>query len=169
MFGRTLTAVQIAVFIALGGTVTVVFVLEFMRNLQASRLTEAVSGVNAIATGALAYAWQKPPSEAFPPSAPLTPAEVPRGNRVQAPSGTWDHLTWSALGFNQLPANQPPPPHYFCFAFDSQRSPARSTFVARAHGDLDGDGERSTFEVHGEATAEGARMLPGLYVDREVE
>ena len=163
MFGRSWTAVQIALFIAIGGSVTLVFGLEFMRNLQASRLTEAVSGVNAIATGALAYAWQKPPADAFPPSAPLTPAEVPRGTRVDDPPGTWDHMTWAALGFSK------PHAHYFCFAFDSQRSPARSTFVARAHGDLDGDGERSTFEVHGEATAEGARMLPGLYVDREVE
>ena len=57
----------------------------------------------------------------------------------------------------------------FCFAFDSQRTPQRATFVARAHGDLDGDGERSTFEVHGEATPDGVRLLPGLYVDREVE
>ena len=163
MFGRSMSALWLAALIAGGGSVLVVFVLSFLQNLQASRLTEAVNGVNAIAVGALAYAQQKPPGEAFPPSAPLTPAEVPRGARVGDPPGTWDHMTWAALGFREDHA------HYFCFAFDSQRSAARSTFVARAHGDLDGDGERSTFEVHGEATADGARLLPGLYVDREVE
>ena len=163
MFGRTLSALWVAAIIALGGSVMVIFVLEFLRSLQASRLTEAVAGVNAIATGAIAHAQQKPLAEAFPPSAPLTPTEVPRGLRADTQPGTWDHLTWATLGFRQ------PDAHYFCFAFDSQHSPTRATFVARAHGDLDGDGERSTFEVHGEATVEGARVLPGLYVDREVE
>ena len=163
MFGRSLSALGLAALIAGGGSVLVVFVLAFLQNLHASRLTEAVNGVNAIATGALVYAQGKSPVDAFPPSAPLTPAEVPRGARVADPPGTWDHMTWAALGFQEQNA------HYFCFAFDSQRSPQRSTFAARAHGDLDGDGERSTFEVRGEATADGARLLPGLYVDREVE
>jgi hypothetical protein len=43
-------------------------------------------------------------------------------------------------------------------------------FVATAHGDLDGDGVLSTFEVRGERKpGEDARVLPGMYVDREVE
>ena len=46
----------------------------------------------------------------------------------------------------------------------------RATYVpAPAHGDLDGDGVLSTFEIEGEADANGARILPGMYVDREVE
>jgi len=163
MLGRSFSALQLAAGIALGGSVLAIFIPSFLQNLQASRLTEAVRGVNAIAAGALAYAHDKPPPEAFPPSAPLTPAEVPRGDRVADPPGTWNHLTWAALGFSM------PHEHYFCFAFESNRGPARSTFVARAHGDLDGDGERSTFELRGEATIEGASILPGLYVDREVE
>lgn len=163
MFGRAWSALQIALAIAFGGTVLAIFIPSFLRNLQASRLTEAVQGVNAIAAGAMAYARDKNPAEAFPPSAPLTPAEVPRGDRVTDPPGTWDHLTWNVLGFSMNHA------HYFCFAFESNRGPKRSTFVARAHGDLDGDGERSTFELRGEALPEGARVLPGLYVEREVE
>jgi len=55
------------------------------------------------------------------------------------------------------------------FAFDSEDLPSRAVFTARAHGDLDGDGEHSTFELRGEFTEKRARILPGLYVDREVE
>lgn len=163
MFGRSFSALQLAAGIAIVGSLLAIFVPTFLRNLHASHLTEAVQGVNAIAAGALLYAEGKPPAEAFPPSAPLTPAEVPRGRRVEDPPGTWDHMTWAALGFRMDHA------HSFCFAFDSNLGPTHSTFVARAHGDLDGDGERSTFELRGEALPEGARMLPGLYVEREVE
>jgi hypothetical protein len=163
MFGRSFSALQLALIIAFAGSILAIFIPSFLRNLHASRLTEAVRGVNTIAAGALVYAEGKPPGEAFPPSAPLTPAEVPRGVRVEDPPGTWDHLTWAALGFRIDHA------HSFCFAFDSERGPARSTFTARAHGDLDGDGERSSFEIRGEATPGAARLLPGLFVDREVE
>lgn len=99
-----------------------------------------------------------------PPPAPLTPAEVPRGDRVTDKPGAWDHLTWAALGFSMSHE------HYFSFAFDSENQASLATFRARAHGDLDGDGERSTFELGGEMRAgQKARVLPGLYVDREVE
>ncbi len=149
--------------IALGGSLLAVFIPSFIKNLTASRLSEAVHGVRDISVGAVGYVGGKMPPECFPPPAPLTPAEVPRGDRVVDPPGTWDHMTWAALGFSVDHA------HYFSFAFDSSLGPARSTFVARAHGDLDGDGERSTFEMQGECDAQGARVLPGLYVDREVE
>jgi hypothetical protein len=82
---------------------------------------------------------------------------------VTDPAGTWDHLTWATLGFSLNGS------HYFSFAFDSAPGDTRSSFVARAHGDLDGDGERSTFEVSGECDGAGARAIPGLYVDREIE
>jgi hypothetical protein len=157
------TVLEIAAGIALLGSIAAVAIPTFVRNLHASRLSEAVAGVNDIAKGAVVYAGKKPPIECFPPPAPLTPVEVPRGERITDPAGTWDHLTWHALGFSVNHA------HYFSFAFDSSLDASRSGFVARAHGDLDGDGERSTFEVRGECDDRGSRVLPGLYVDREVE
>jgi hypothetical protein len=160
---RSPTYLEVAFIIAIGGSVLAVAVPTFLHELQASRLTEAVDGVRKIATGAVVYADGKPLPMAFPPPAPLTPASIPRGDRVVDPDGTWDHLTWASLGFSINHA------HYFSFAFDSTNGPAQSSFVARAHGDLDGDGERSTFEMRGEATVQGAQVLPGLLVDREVE
>src|SRR5262249_39736823 len=104
-----------------------------------------------------------PGSAAFPDSAPLTPAEVPRGVRDDDPPGAWDHPTWRALGFGF------DHPHAFSFAFDSTHGPSESQFRATAHGDLDGDGVTSTFEIQGRADGNGARIVPGMFVDREVE
>lgn len=157
------TYAELAVGLALGGSLLAIAVPSFVRNLHASRLSEAVRGVADISAGAVAYSEGKGPLDAFPPPAPLTPAEVPRGDRVVDKPGTWDHLTWAALGFSIHHA------HYFSFAFQSELGESRSTFTARAHGDLDGDGERSTFEMTGELTERKARVLPGLYVDHEVE
>jgi hypothetical protein len=163
MASRSLTYLELAAAIAVGGSIVAVAIPAFLRNLHASRLTEATRGVTELAENASAYARGKASDECFPPSAPLTPSQVPRGVRVTDPPGTWDHLTWAALGFSVTHA------HYFSFAFESQTGPERGGFVARAHGDLDGDGERSTFEIRGECAGGVARVIPGLYVDREVE
>jgi hypothetical protein len=48
--------------------------------------------------------------------------------------------------------------------------PIRLWFNATAHGDLNGDGILSTFQVSGERrVGEEAVLIPGLHVHREVE
>jgi hypothetical protein len=162
-FVRPLSPVEAAALFAIGGSVLAVAVPEFVRGLHASRLAEPIDGLKRVAVAAVAGAHGVPAASAFPPSAPLTPAEVPRGVRVEDPPGTWDHPTWKALGFSL------DHPHAFSFQFDSTSGDTRSTFKVTAHGDLDGDGVLSTFEVEGEADVGGARVLPGMYVEREVE
>ena len=159
---RSLTPVEAAAAFAIGGSILAVAVPEFVRGLHASRLAEPVDGLKRIAAAAVAVAAASP-DRAFPPSAPLTPPEVPRGVRADDPPGVWDQPTWRTLsfGFDH--------PHAFSFAFESSQAGARSHFRATAHGDLDGDGVLSTFEIEGEADADGARVLPGMFVDREVE
>jgi hypothetical protein len=159
---RSLTPIEAAIAFALGGSILAVAVPEFVRGLHASRLAEPVDGLKRIADAAVALAATGP-DHAFPPSAPLTPADVPRGVRAEDPPGVWDQPTWRALAFSF------DHPHAFSFSFDSSQVGARSHFRATAHGDLDGDGVVSTFEIEGEADADGARILPGMYVDREVE
>jgi hypothetical protein len=146
---------------AVVGSVFAVAVPEFIRGLQASRLAEPVDGLKRMAVAAVSLASS---GGGFPPSAPLTPAEVPRGTSAEDPPGAWDHPTWRALsfGFDH--------PHAFSFAFESTQGPGgQSRFRAVAQGDLDGDGVTSTFEVKGEADPSGARLVPGMNVDREVE
>jgi hypothetical protein len=158
---RSLSPVEAAVMFAVAGSVLAVAVPEFVRGLHASRLAEPVDGLKRIAAAAVGLASS---GSGFPPSAPPTPSEVPRGTRAEDPPGVWDHPSWRALsfGFDH--------PHAFSFSFESTQGPGgQQRFRAVAHGDLDGDGVTSTFEVQGEADSSGARVVPGMYIDREVE
>jgi hypothetical protein len=163
---RSWTAFELAAAIAIGGSLLAVAVPSFLRNLSFSRLSEPVDGLDRLVSNAIAYSEGRPQALSFPPSAPLTPAEVPRGVAATDPPETWEHLTWRSLGFSFEA------PHRFAFQFDSAFDPQTDAmrFVATAHGDLDGDGVVSTFEVRGERLpGQAARALPGMFVDREVE
>jgi hypothetical protein len=208
---RGVTAVEAAVTFAVVGSLLAVAVPAFLRELHASRFVEPASGVEKMAELAVAYAHERPIATAFPPSAPLTPSQVPRGTREVDPPGAWDQPTWKALGFRPFAEGVP---HAYAFGFDSVlgarvdvaqpaaplapsslgtaavgaqatqagglpgaqpatviTQQARSTFTAHAHGDLDGDGITSTFEMRGHA-AEGepaAVIEPGMLVEAEVE
>jgi hypothetical protein len=166
---RAPTAVELAIWFSLGGCLFAVAVPAFFRELHASRFAEPVEGLQRIAAGAVAYGQAHPVAEAFPASASLTPPSPPRGRCEVDPPGTWDGATWRALAFRPGPEGAR---HCFAFAFDSALDPARSTFRAHAHGDLDGDGATSTFEMTGQYAARdpaGPTVNPGMFVDAEVE
>jgi hypothetical protein len=165
---RGATAVETALFFAIGGSVLAVAIPTFARELHASRFVEPVEGLGRI-SAAIAYSQDRPTREAFPVTAPLTPSAPPRGVRTADPEGAWDTPSWRALKFRPVAEGVP---HLFAFGFDSSLGPARSAFVAHAHGDLDGDGVRSTFETRGHVTSgdpAGATLDPGMYVEAEVE
>jgi len=172
---RNVTALEAAVGVALFGSVLAVAGPAFVRNLSASRLTEATHGLTRIGESAIAGATGKPCAAAFPESAPLTPAVVPRGNpSVDPEPDPWQHPTWIALGFRP---STPGVAHSFAFAFDREsRSEAerfeakpRTAFVASAHGDLNGNGTTSTFEVRGQCDDGTAMLVAGMYVQAELE
>lgn len=167
--GRRFTPLELAIGFALVGSVAAIAVPTFVREVHASRLVEPVDGLQRIGSAAVAYARTRPVASAFPSSAPLTPAAPPRGHCEPDPENAWDNPTWRALDFRASP---PGSPHCFAFSFDSADGDKRSTFRAQAHGDLDGDGVQSTFEITGHA-AEGDPAGPavdrGMYVESEVE
>lgn len=163
---RARTAGEIAAIIAVGGSVLAVAVPSFWNNLTFSKLSEPIDGLDRMVTSAVSYAEERPHNISFPPSAPLTPKDVPRGEAAADPLDAWEHLTWRSLDFRF------DRPHHFAFRFDSalDQESGVMRFVATAHGDLDGDGVLSTFEVRGQRLpGEQARVLPGMFVDREVE
>jgi len=160
------TLLQGAVALGVGASFLAIAIPAFLANLSASKLSEPVDNLRRLVDHTLVYGDTHSANETFPPSVPLTPHEVPRGTTVIDPDGTWDHLTWRALDFRMKGA------HAFAYEFGSLSDPATGTwrFTATAHGDLDGDGELSTFSVYGEKPRDGAtRALPGLYIDRELE
>jgi hypothetical protein len=162
-------ALEGSIAFAIVGSLLAVAVPAFVREMHASRFVEPMEGLERMSASAVAYARQHSVPEGFPPSAPLTPAVPPRGTREADPPGLWDHPTWKALDFQAAPPGEP---HCFSFAYDSALSPTRSTFVAHAHGDLDGDGITSTFEMRGHYVVDdpaGPVVEPGVYVADEVE
>jgi len=161
-----MTLLRFAAIVGIGGSLTAVAVPTFWRNLSASKTTEALDGLGKISMSALSQAEGHTPAETFPPSVAQTPAEVPRGVSAKDPPGVWDHLSWRALNFRIEHE------HAYSFRFDSSFDGVTQTarFSARAHGDLDGDGNLSTFEVRGERLpAEPPRLMAGLLVTREHE
>jgi hypothetical protein len=166
---RRFTPVELAVGFALSGSLLAVALPTFARGMHASRFVEPVDGLQRIGVAALAYGHAHPLVQAFPASAPLTPPAPPRGHCEADPPGTWEQPTWATLDFRPAPTGVP---HCFAFSFDSSLSPQRSLFRADAHGDLDGDGIVSTFEVTGrdvEGDPAGPTLDRGMFVDSEVE
>jgi hypothetical protein len=160
------TLLRIAAIVGVGGSVLAVAVPSFFANLSSSKLSEPTHALAAMAHGALVHAASHPHDTAFPPSAPLTPDKVPRGERVVAPSDAWSHLSWRALGFSIDGAQA------YAYRFDSSLDPATRAFrfAGTAHGDLDGDGNPSTLQIQGDKPVDGpARLQPGLLIHREVE
>ena len=160
---RSLTPLEAAVGIALVGSVLAVAVPSFVRNMSSSRLVEATNGLKRIGEHAMSGASGKPCASAFPAAAPLTPETVPRGKpAVDGDPDPWQHPTWRALDFRASP---PGVAHSFSFQFDRNGD----AFVAHAHGDLDGDGTTSTFEIRGQCEHGASSLAPGMYVESELE
>jgi hypothetical protein len=160
---RSLSHLEAAALVAVIGSVVATALPAFVRNLHASRLVEPIDGLNRIATRATVLAAGRPAKGAYPPSVPLTPEQVPKGERVSDPPGTWEHPTWRELGFSQEN------PHWFSFAFESNNGAGLATFTARAHGDLDGDGLQSTFSVSGQSKDGAGPVTLPMEIHREVE
>ncbi len=164
---RGLSAVEVAIGVSLLGTLAAIAVPTIARQAHASHLVEATSGLERIATTAIAQAQGRPATDAFPGAAPLTPADPPRGIREVDVPGTWEHPTWKRLKFEAVPLGVS---HAFSFAFESNSLPGKSTFLALAQGDLDGDGQRSTFEMRGSADdTSGPQLQTDLFVQSEFE
>lgn len=188
---RSLSPVEAALCVAIGGSVLAVGVPSFVRNLHASRLVEPIDGLNRIAAVAAeqAAAGGGPADDAadreravegsaelvsskeqargqrggYPPSVGPTPRVVPPGAPALDPPGTWDHPTWKRLqfGFSR--------PHSYSFEFQSDERGRKSRFRAFARGDLDGDGQTSEFSVRGEFVSGAEPLTYPLEMHREIE
>jgi hypothetical protein len=155
--------VQTVALVSLLSAVVLSAAPAFLRNLRASRFVEPLDGLSFIASRASLIAAGRPVEYAYPGPAPLTPAEVPRGELVVDPPGTWDHPTWRLLDFR---AEEP---HAYSFSFTSENGEQAAHFEATARGDLDGDGNTSTFVIAGGYARGGAPRTEPVALHREVE
>lgn len=160
---RAFTPLEAAAAVAAIGSILAATVPTFVSNVHASRLVEPVDGLNRIATRATWLAAGQAAEYAYPETVGLTPQEVPKGVSVSDPPGTWDHPTWRRLQFEWTVD------HSYSFAFESEAKPGVAAFRAVAHGDLDGDGLLSTFEIRGVTKDGGEPTTFPMSIYRELE
>ncbi|MBX3231646.1 MAG: hypothetical protein KIT84_23535 [Labilithrix sp.] len=157
---RRFTPIELAIALSLAGTIAAIAVPTFARELHASRFSEPIDALQRMSTQTISYVEVH---HELPASAPMTPEAPPRGAKQAYPAEIWEHPTWKALSFQPAPDGVP---IAYAYAFDAHAD----GFVAHAHGDLDGDGVLSTFEMRGKAKpGEPLAIEPGLYVESELE
>ncbi len=173
------TLLQVAVGVAVFGSVIAAFVPRFLEELRLSKVSEAAEQLGRMHAAAASYyaanhgTESEPLERCLPPSAgptPEEPSEEPVSLDFADPT-TRDSEIWRSLGYVPLR------PIRFRYAFDpvasgcDLRSPEGTYLVTfRAEGDLDGDGERSLFERRARGTEDGELIPVGiLYVRDRVE
>ena len=87
---RGVTLLEAAIGVSLVASLLAIFIPTYVRGVHGSRLVEATDGLDRIGARAIAGARGKPAHDAFPDSAPLTPAAVPRGAPAVDEDGVWD-------------------------------------------------------------------------------
>jgi type II secretory pathway pseudopilin PulG len=163
-----LTLVEVALLLCIAGIILAVAVPAFVKNVRTSKLTEVSVQLDALHRAAAAYyqASRRLPEgtrkHCLPPAAGPAP-EKPSPEPVEvdfASPDTPGAESWRALGFD------PAEPLRFRYTFlparagcGLQPSGNRPMLLLRAEGDLDGDGEYSTFE-RSSVVSENGELVP---------
>lgn len=136
------------------GAVAMYFVARYVRH---AKTAEAIGSLTALGEGSVRYfetsdlnqpAGARPDSTRamrhFPPtshtSVPADP-EMVRGKRYQSSLADWSASPWSELHFSILQ------PQFYAYSYASDGRGGEATATATAHGDLDGNGVGSTYEI----------------------
>ncbi len=158
------------------GIAAAVAIPAFLKYIRKSKAVEARWMLKKMYDGAR-MSYMDPSIDPDNPSAPQAPGFPPesvgptpalgqccaQGEKCAPDAAQWDHPTWIALQFSV------DDPHFFSYEY-KVIDPAKE-FVVRAYGDLDCDGQYSTYEMRG-VVADGADGPPGrveLTVQNELE
>ena len=138
--GSGFTLLEVATVLGLIGLLMSITVVAFQTYRKQARTSEAVANVYVIAS------LERGRPDGFV-ECEASPAEVPdAGEADWVPSAGF-----LELGFSPGPGTR----------FQYEVEVVEDVFVVRAHGDLDGDGETSLFELHSDD--------PDIHVERQVE
>ncbi len=156
---------EAAAIVCIVGAALAVFIPTFLRELRTSKTSEAAEHLELLYQRSAAYFAARrhegdgpTQTQCLPATAgptPRTPTEDPEEVDFQSDE-TPGHETWKALDF------EPRIPIRYSYTFEPTasgcglRSPDGTYLLTlRAEGDLDGDGERSTFERRARANDQG--------------
>lgn len=112
---------------------------RYLRNAKAAEArSEAMSIANRIVSAAERSA-DKRKVLTCPASAPPVPKDTPKGTAHQTASADWQHASWRAIEYSR------DVPQFYSYEIVTAKDKRSCKVIA--HGDLDGNGKESRFEV----------------------
>lgn len=154
---RGFSAIELMNFLGLAAILSAIGMYGLARYVRHAKTTEALSSLNSLAVAAADFynasdatqpAGASPQDvhamRHFPPSSRVAIPEDPlsvRGKRYQSNLADWSASPWRDLRFSIVQ------PQCFQYSFDAQGAGSTAKATISAHGDLDGDGVRSTYSI----------------------
>jgi len=147
--------IVVPLFVAIGGVLVVLGVYGTRKYIANAKTAEARSTISVMARAA---------TEAFesrgalcPSASSPVPASTPRAAKYQSSPADWSRDSAADAGFACLKFSMDAPQYY-----QYEYRATATGFTVTAHGDLDGDGVVSTFEVEGRVTAGRVLVSPAI-------
>ncbi|HEY2511408.1 MAG TPA: type II secretion system protein [Polyangiaceae bacterium] len=168
------TLVELMIVVAIIGVLAVLAVYGVRKYLANAKTAEARNSLGQLAKDAAAAVEREKGTTAilqptntsalmrqFCDSASQVPTTVPKGQKYQSSKSDWDTGSavagWKCLKFSLEE------PQYFAYTYNVSSTDGNSGgFVAYAYGDLNGDGNPSTFSVSGSAFSGAVAISPNI-------
>jgi len=161
---RGFSLIELMIVVAIMGVLAAIAIPSLQKSVRRARTIEALLQLRKMFDGSVAYV-EKEHTDAigsvvapqFPATTTITPGLPPAGVKAEPNQADWTGATWEALTFAITD------PYYYVYEYESSGTDDDAQFRAGAFGDLDGDGNLSTF-FRGGRIEEGGRVrgFPGV-------